>query len=196
MTDTELSPVQKRQLEAFRMPSPEEIKRVTNYALWEGFLEKQQALKSAAAVPLPGPSGNAFPVMPIRTKTFTVRPAKAGDWSNLQKLDSPVIKQVVECAKPEADRKPVEVNLQDMMVAVYCFTRPCKYIYDILAKDGAQKVKDLAFEEFSEVEPQDLNMLFEAAQGQVSKSFETVLEYGGEGSDKRFFQDTNQALKV
>lgn len=192
MTDTELSPVQKRQLEAFRMPSPEEIKRVTNYALWEGFLEKQQALKSAAAVPLPGASNEALPVRSEQFQTFWVRPAKAGDWCNLQHLESPILEQIIEASKPEATRKTVSIGFLDKMVAIYCFTRPSKHVYDLIAKEGPQKVKDEAFVMMQDIPVEMLGDMFEAAQGQIAKPFNVAIQYGGEGEKKSTSQDTSQ----
>lgn len=164
--------------------------QVINVELLQKWQGEQSKTKAAGILPLPGNTSAAFPVMGQRIKSFTVRPCKAGDYAILQKLDSPLLKQLEESLKDESQRNGIKIEVLDMVVAVFCFTRPCVDVYQMIEKEGADAIKLKAIKEIGEVDMEILGEMFAASQGQLCKSFDTVVQYSGE-SKKNSSQDSS-----
>lgn len=87
---------------------------------------------------------NASP-KPIQVGPFTVRPYVPFDMVVLRKLDSPLIRQMREMSKPEADRKPTHFDDEEEFVLIYQFITPLPEVRKLIAK-GPDVFREKAFE--------------------------------------------------
>lgn len=180
-------------LKNYKPISREVALKSVNLAVLREFKSKQSASKEAGATPLPGTLADGFPAMETKIERFNVRPMVAADWCVLQKLNSPIIAQAIESAKPEAERKDISILLEDMIAAVYVFTRPASQSYNLLCKEGPEALKAQAMTEIGDkVGMEMITQMFQAAQGKVPQAFETTVAYGADTEakgDKHFFSE-------
>lgn len=168
-------------------------------ALHNKAIAKQNAASEVGALPLPGPLRDTFPEQSTQVSEFTVRPMVASDWAVLQKIDSAIIAQAMQGAKPEAERKEIPITFEDMICACYIFTREPRIAWNDLAKGGKAKLVENAVNEIgAKVDVTMLSAMFAAAQGNTQRTFSTAVSYEAEkqpedkGGKQVFFPASSQ----
>jgi hypothetical protein len=99
------------------------IARQTGLSIEEILAEsaRREALEAANADPLPGPLAMAFPARSIRVGLFSVRPVVHADWATLRLLDSPLLKQIQQLARPAAEREVTPFSDQEEWEMILVF---------------------------------------------------------------------------
>lgn len=163
-------------------------------------MANQAVAAAASTVPMPGALRDTLPEASVPCKQFTVRPMKASDWSILQRIGSPIVRQAMQAMKPESERKDIEVQFEDMIAACYVFTRDSRVAWEDVRVGGKERLLDRAMREigdFADIEL--LTEMFAAAQGKAVKVFNTHVQFdaqdtSGEKAGKPvFFQDSSQS---
>lgn len=74
---------------------------------------RRESVTEANTDPLPGPLGLAFPERSLRVGAFSIRPVVGIDIVILRQLNSPLIRQMAEAAKPKDQRTATEFSDED-----------------------------------------------------------------------------------
>lgn len=150
-------------------------------------LRRRDAVASANADPLPGPLADAFDPEPLSVGHFTVRPYVPFDMVVLRKLESPLLKQMAELAKPEEERRPTEFDDMDEAVMIFQFITPIERVRDLVQR-GARAFRAAAEQEIAfnpRINAVLQAQLVQAVTKQFLRAFSTVINYGGGESGKK-----------
>jgi hypothetical protein len=145
------------------------------------------ATKEAMSVPLPGPLKTAFGI-PVRMVGKTaVRSPVAIDFAFLQQLDSPLLRQMAEAAKPVELRQPTKFTDQDAYDIVYQFTRNINDVEGVLAT-GVESFRATTRQVIGrQMNPFVVNRIVEVVGELFAESYITALKYmGSEDGGKDF----------
>lgn len=145
-------------------------------------LQRNDAEVAAAALPLPGPAGEAFATGPIKVGDKTIRKIVKYDWRVWQLTGNAIVKSMAEFAKPEAERQVVADDDSDT-VAVWMLTHTCAEVEKALA-EGLEKFKARCIREIEfDLEGWQVRELFKAVMEQVMRSCATAVKYAAQEKD-------------
>lgn len=82
--------------------------------------------RQAGSVPLPGPLLEAFLPSPLTAAGFNLVDLTAGHIALLQRIGSPIFRELAELSKPEAEREVVPYDDTDMWELLFVMTRPAR----------------------------------------------------------------------
>ena len=158
---------------------------------------RRDAVDEANADPLPGPLALAFPSRPIRVGPLAVRPVMAIDYCLLRHLDSPLLKQMAEAAKPAEERQATVFTDEDgWMMALQFLVPPERAEAEVLK--GRDHFLALAKRAIGRMNPIVVNQIVEAVSRQFRLSFETAVQFAAQssGAPQPFFTEPPPAPRT
>lgn len=136
-----------------------------------------EATGEAMTLPLPGPLGAAFAGTGRTVCGVLVRAPVAIDFVILQKLESPLLKQMGEAAKPKLLRKETAFTSQDGWNMVYQFTTDPEVIEAEVNESKSKFERSAKKKVGMQMNPFAVNRIVEIIGLQISESFLTALRY-------------------
>lgn len=88
----------------------------------ERFAATVEATGSANIAPLPGPLLEAWLPSTLVAAGFRLRPVVAADWPILQRINSPLLMEMAQLQRPEADREPVRYDDEEIWELLFLWT--------------------------------------------------------------------------
>jgi hypothetical protein len=147
-------------------------------------LDRETAIRRAAAAALPGPLREAFAGDPPRVHGFTLQPVTAGLIAVLERIKSPflaIIREVAAHQKdgtaPDAAIAAIQADPESGYETVFCFTTPIAELRALLNK-GRELFRETAGKKVGDkLHPVHLAELQRACGLHFGASFATVVEY-------------------
>lgn len=152
-------------------PTPEQL---------AAYQRRADAIESANADPLPGPLLDAFLPEPLLAAGFALRQPVASDLAILKRINSPILQELEQLAKPVEERIPCPFSEEAAWELFYLWTRPVTEARAALAS-GPQAFRETALRVTSDRLPltivtQGAAMMAALAQNFI-RSFATAIEY-------------------
>ncbi|MDE2097606.1 MAG: hypothetical protein KGL39_10195 [Patescibacteria group bacterium] len=147
---------------------------------------RQEAMKRAAADPLPGPLSDAFLKDAVDVgKGIFVRRVVASDWHILKALNSPILRQLLELQKDETLREETEYSDLEQAEMVYQFTHSPKQCRELL-KMG-REIFSSTSQDYCDtsVDFSQMPMIIAAITKQLSDCISASVSYGAEDLKKK-----------
>ena len=141
---------------------------------------RQQALRDAAADPLPGPLAHAFASLPDLVAGLRVRKMVHYDFVIMRLIGSPVLEQLRNQGKK--GKATTAFDDADGYQMIYQFTRPVEEIADWISKRApgraAPEFRKLALREIGmTLGPVEVALLVKMVERTILDAFSTALQY-------------------
>jgi hypothetical protein len=138
---------------------------------------RRESVAEANADPLPGPLALAFPARPIRVGAFSIRPISNLDFTILRALNSPLIRQMAEGAKPEDQRQKTSFTDQEGYEMCLQFLLTDEAAEAEIVK-GVEHFRALAREKIGrQLNPVLTGQIIAAVAKQFEVMFQTALQF-------------------
>jgi hypothetical protein len=147
--------------------------------------ERAQAMREAAAEPLPGPLAEAFAHLPDQVAGLRVRTVVHYDFIILRALKSPLLDHLAAAAKGRKKASPFSDEQGYEMI--YQFTRPAEELAALFEKHGASFPKEfrrLARREVGfRLGPVEVGLLTKMVEQAFVAAFSTHLQFAAKEPD-------------
>lgn len=145
---------------------------------------EDMAAERAASDPLPGPLSAAFISDSIEVAGMRVRKLVASDYVVFKFLDSPILRQLLELAKPEDAREDVIANDTEEWEMVWQFTNNPRKVRDAMAKGREFFSKSATDEVGDRLSPEQLKIVMLAIFEQIKRSAESSVAFVTDAKEK------------
>lgn len=156
-----------------------ETKHELDPGLVERMAKRETARAEANVIPLPGPLLDAFLPPLVFAAGQRLRPMTASDVAILQRINSPLIRMMVEAGKPPEEQTPVVTTDEELWELLFLWTRPAREARAAIAP-GPQAFREAALS-FADTLPFGIivhrQAIFHTLEQHFASAMATALSY-------------------